>query len=356
MAHSLASRSDATSVEQYDAVKLREKVLATPAAPEAAEPTQRKIDLPVLPAHLVQRFVPNPQLSMTKREEWQTRQEIDGMLGRATWTGSPRRFGKADQLAHLYEFVDRELHALNAPEMGPDFRRLQVYSAVWERVINEFKLYGPVLAEIKASHRNEYDKTVASFQNDQRELYFLRTKVQKLLSQNENRLLIKYERRKIKALEAKYAALEAENHQLKEDLRRKLAMYAAYLPPSVLETKKKEDPALEELEEGIKVYKLGEDPISKYESRIESLEQEVALRDTQITSLHRVQEEEFVPKAEKEGLEKSLGHAEIELASLKSQNATLQTQIADQKTRLEHIAATVKEKQTQYDFLYKEYK
>ena len=42
-----------------------------------------------------------------------------------------------------------------------------------------------------------------SFQEDERELNFLRTKVQKLLSQNENRLLLKYERKKGKELENK---------------------------------------------------------------------------------------------------------------------------------------------------------
>lgn len=63
------------------------------------------------------------------------------------------------------------------------------------------------MAEIK----NEYDKTIANFQSDQRELNFLRTKVQKLLSQNENRLLLKFERKKCRDLEKMLVELEEEN-------------------------------------------------------------------------------------------------------------------------------------------------
>ncbi|KAI8585477.1 hypothetical protein BDZ88DRAFT_21657 [Geranomyces variabilis] len=333
-------------LEQFDAVKIQEKFPATetPAAAEPANPT-----LPPLPSALRQRFVPNPLLNMTKRDEWRARQEIDGMLDRSTWMSAPKRFAKADQLEKVYAFLERELAALNAPESGPDFRRLQVYAAVWEKVIAQFKLYGPVLAEIK----NEYDKTIANFHNDQRELNFLRTKVQSLLAQNENRLLIKYERRKTKALEAKYAALEAENEELKGELRRKLAMYAAYLPPSALEQRKKEDSVLESLE--IKTYKLGEDPISVYESQIETLTARTAAQDGELQTLRKTIAEDCVPRVEKESAEASLATAQLTVEELKAQTAALRTQVEEQRAELETATASVLEKQAQYDFLYREY-
>ncbi|KAJ3151188.1 Translin-associated factor X-interacting protein 1 [Geranomyces michiganensis] len=333
-------------LEQFDAVKLQEKFPAdeSPAAAEPATPI-----LPSLPSTVQQRFLPNPLLNMTKRDEWRTRQEIDGMLDRTTWMSAPKRFAKADQLEKVYAFLDRELAALNAPESGPDFRRLQVYAAVWEKVITQFRLYGPLLAEIK----NEYDKTIANFHNDQRELNFLRTKVQSLLSQNENRLLIKYERRKTKALEAKYAALEAENEELKGELRRKLAMYAAYLPPSVLEQRKKEDPALESLE--VKSYKPGEDPISVFESQIENLTATTEAQEVELTALRKSITEDCVPRVEKETAEASLATAQLTVEELKAQTAALQTQVEAQRAELETATASLKEKQAQYDFLYREY-
>ncbi|KAI8909463.1 hypothetical protein DFJ77DRAFT_472613 [Powellomyces hirtus] len=348
-------------LEKFDAVKLQEKFpVAEASSLPAAETSEaaldsssspRKVTLPDLPTALRQRFVPNPILSMTKRDGWRTRQEIDTMLDRSTWMSSPKKFAKQDQLEKLYAFLERELEALQAPESGPDFRRLQVYSAVWDKVIKEFKLYGPVLSEIK----NEYDKTVANFHNDQRELNFLRTKVQSLLSQNENRLLIKYERRKTRALEAKYAALEAENEQLKADLRRKLAMYAAYLPPSVLEQKKKDDPVLEAIGSEIKTYKLGEDPISRYENQIDSLSKDVSRCETEISDLRKSHAVDYVLRSEKDAVETALVYAEANLEELRAQNSALQKQVAEQQTELDTVTAGVKERQQQYEFLYKEY-
>ncbi|TPX62152.1 hypothetical protein PhCBS80983_g00742 [Powellomyces hirtus] len=350
-------------LEKFDAVKLQEKfpvaeasslpaAETSEAALDSSSSSSRKVTLPDLPAALRQRFVPNPILSMTKRDSWRTRQEIDTMLDRSTWMSSPKKFAKQDQLEKLYAFLERELEALQAPESGPDFRRLQVYSAVWDKVIKEFKLYGPVLSEIK----NEYDKTVANFHNDQRELNFLRTKVQSLLSQNENRLLIKYERRKTRALEAKYAALEAENEQLKADLRRKLAMYAAYLPPSVLEQKKKDDPVLEAIGSEIKTYKLGEDPISRYENQIDSLSKDVSRCETEISDLRKSHAVDYVLRSEKDAVETALVYAEANLEELRAQNSALQKQVAEQQTELDTVTAGVKERQQQYEFLYKEYK
>ena len=64
-------------------------------------------------------------------------------------------------------------------------------------IIEEFPTFGNLLAQIKS----EYDRLLTAFYTDQQELDFLRTKVVKLVSVNENRLLLKYEKRKCKDLE-----------------------------------------------------------------------------------------------------------------------------------------------------------
>ncbi|TPX67269.1 hypothetical protein SpCBS45565_g03928 [Spizellomyces sp. 'palustris'] len=335
-------------LEQYDAVKLRQ--IYSPLLPETeTAPPKAAHQLPTLPAHVRARIIPSPYLNITKHDEWKTHKEIDEILDRKDWTYKQNQFAKADQLEKLFKFVQKELEALDAPPSGPDFRRLQVYSAAFEKVIAEFKLYGPILAEIK----NEYDKTIASFQNDQRELNFLRTKVQKLLSQNENRLLLKYERRKSKRLEKHLEELEAENHQLRNDLRRKLAIYAAYLPSSTVEKKKKEDT---KIADEIKSFKIGEDPVSVYERKIGTLEVEVTERNSQIEALKKAQTEEYVPRAEKETTDAALKEAETRLEELQRQNTLLEQELHDQKAELSTVSSTLKEKQEQYQFLLKEYK
>ena len=53
--------------------------------------------------------------------------------------------------------------------------------------------------------------TLSSFKSHEEELQFLRDKVQKLLSDNENRLMLKFEKQKCKELERNIAIAEAEN-------------------------------------------------------------------------------------------------------------------------------------------------
>ena len=53
-----------------------------------------------------------------------------------------------------------------------------------------------------------YDDTISSFTSDQDELGFLRNKVQHLLAKNENRLLLKLERKKAYRLQEEIIALK----------------------------------------------------------------------------------------------------------------------------------------------------
>jgi hypothetical protein len=51
---------------------------------------------------------------------------------------------------------------------------------------------------------------------------------------NGNRLLLKFERGKVMQLNAQIHNLQIENQKIKQDLNRKLAIYAGYLPNSLL--------------------------------------------------------------------------------------------------------------------------
>ncbi|KAI9090941.1 hypothetical protein DFS34DRAFT_597345 [Phlyctochytrium arcticum] len=350
-AHNITDLHDI--LEQYDVIK--HQGIAAP-SPTAAASERFKPQTPPphpveLPAHIRGRVLPLPQLTLTKNDAWKTYQEIDGLIDRKHWMHRQGGFAKQDRLNELHLFIQQELEAVQAPPTGPDFQRLQVYSAAFDKLIPEFKLYGPLLGDIK----NEYDKTISNFSNDQRELGLLRTKVQKLLSQNENRLLLKYERRKCKQLEKRLQELGVENFNLREDLQKKLAIYAAYLPSSVLERKKKEDSDIADIADEIKSFKIGEDPVSLFEKKVATLEAESSTQKREITTLRKAQAEDFVPKTEKEAVDAALKSADEKLTSLKEQHAKINKELTDQKSEFETVATTLKDKTEQYQFLLKEY-
>jgi Tfp pilus assembly protein PilN len=58
---------------------------------------------------------------------------------------------------------------------------------------------------------------------------------------NENRLLLKYERSKVKQLNAQINNMENDIIKVKEDLQKKIAIYAGYLPNGVLNDKLRTD-------------------------------------------------------------------------------------------------------------------
>ena len=85
--------------------------------------------------------------------------------------------------------------------------RLAAHAQVFDRLISEFKQYGPILAQIKRA----YDYTLSQRFTNEEEVRFLRAKVQKLMAQNENRMLLKVERDKALRLESEVKKLLAEN-------------------------------------------------------------------------------------------------------------------------------------------------
>ncbi len=96
-------------------------------------------------------FLPVTQFSLTKTDTYKAHSHIDNHL---IPPGRSIRFshkGKVDKLLEYQNEIQRELVLNNCPLKGPDLRRLRIYSNIFEKIIQEFTTYGPLLAEIKVS-------------------------------------------------------------------------------------------------------------------------------------------------------------------------------------------------------------
>ncbi|KAH9254494.1 hypothetical protein BASA81_007607 [Batrachochytrium salamandrivorans] len=169
--------------------------------------------------------------------------------------------------------------------------------------------------------QNEYDRTVLSFQGDQSEVNFLRTKVQKLLSQNENRLLLKFERKKARELETQVESLRV----------------------------------LAEVEHQIQNFDVGEDPISVSECQIEILQETVKSKLAEMNEMKRLQDLEYIPRITKEKIEESLRDVEDKLKKYTEKNSSLESHLAEKQSHIRQLEIVLREKEKQYLFLITEY-
>ncbi|KAI9208043.1 uncharacterized protein BJ171DRAFT_636555 [Polychytrium aggregatum] len=338
-------------LEQYDPVKLMEaKEKAQHEAPANVEPHKpRDVTNVAMELKKTRRFIPSYHTSFTKSDQYQTLKTIDEKVVEGSWKYRQGSFAKADRLAELQDYVQTEIRALGCDGSGPDLRRLQIYSVCFDQVIAEFRTYGPLLAEIK----REYDRVIATYKYDEKERDFLRSKVQKLLSQNENRLLLKYERRKCIKLEEETDRLDAENQFLKSELKRKLSLYAGYLPASVFQEKRKDEILLKD--SSIRRHAIGEDPITVYEGRIANLEADNEARYVDIKALERALEMDYVPRQLHEKLDDGYREAESELRRIRERATQLEKDLAQKQEELTKTEAALREKEEQYLFLISEY-
>jgi hypothetical protein len=113
--------------------------------------TLREQDNNNMPAlnNLNGRFLPSYKLNITKTDQYSALKRMDASIVDSNWCYKKSKFPKAESLEEIRRFLDRRLKALNCPPVGPDLRRLQVYRECFDKVIQEFKLYGPLLAQIK---------------------------------------------------------------------------------------------------------------------------------------------------------------------------------------------------------------
>ncbi|KAJ3121564.1 hypothetical protein HK098_003596 [Nowakowskiella sp. JEL0407] len=350
-------------LEQFDSVKLARNISPIPIT--SGKTHDKHENYKTIPAE-PRKFIPALPLNFTKNDEYKIRRKIAEKIVDNEWNYKISRVSKVDRLEEIKSALRKELEQLPPSTETPDMKRLSAYSTCFSEIIGTFNNYKPILSEIKA----EYDAIISSFQNDQTELQFLRTKVQKLLSQNENRLLLRYERSKSKDLESKVEKLQSENEQLKAELKRKLLIYAGYLPPSVLHEKRKEEPSIiknlmPEMYSSyffpvlataeFKFHPTGEDPISIYERQIGILENEINTRKLVIGDLKRKMEDQYVPKELKEKLEEKLAEAENKLYSLTEKYREVESQIAKQREENKKLSENLAKSEEEYGFLLKEY-
>ncbi|KAJ2997628.1 hypothetical protein HDV02_005277 [Globomyces sp. JEL0801] len=180
-------------LEKFDTIKLKNKpvMVERDEIPKiiikdsiTSNPTNDLVrKLKPKPSHL--KFLPHTQLFLTKFDQFKNSSKIENSIFREGKHLKHNDQPKSDQLAKYYDFISKELEANNCPHKGPNLKRLCVYAACFEQIIQEFTTYGPILAEIK---------------------------VQKLLAQNENRMLLKFEKQNSKELQKKIIQLTEENN------------------------------------------------------------------------------------------------------------------------------------------------
>jgi hypothetical protein len=93
--------------------------------------------------------------------------------------------------------------------------------------------------------------------------------------------------------------------RLKQDMVYKLAVYAAYLPESVLNTVGNKNG---DIKGG---FEYGKDPISVRDDKIKEQENDLMEKVKEINELKQLQEKEFVPRITKEKLEDNLKTLEV---------------------------------------------
>ncbi|KAJ3312910.1 Clathrin heavy chain linker domain-containing protein 1 [Boothiomyces sp. JEL0838] len=327
---------------EFDTVKKRTEITATPEKP--------KIEKHIPPLKKVSRkFVEPFQLHLTKIDQYKVVSETKSKLISDGIKIKYNDNAKQDKLKKFKEYIKTELAASGCPDKGPDIGRLRVYATCFEQIIQEFTTFGPLLAEIKA----EYDKIINNYQEKEDEFTFLRTKVQKLISQNENRFLLRFEKQKCAELENRIQILETENEKLKKDMIYKLTVYASYLPESILAQQRKTDPAFQNIE--VQPFELGKDPLSLKDEAISERDKLIKEKMLEIQELRHIQETEFVPRITKEKIEENLRILEQKYKTFAEQNAQYEAELSEKKERVRTLENQLREKEQQYQFLVAEY-
>ncbi|KAJ3274301.1 hypothetical protein HDV01_003145 [Terramyces sp. JEL0728] len=324
---------------EFDSVKKKTDMVAQPENP--------KVERQIPPLKKVSRkFIEPFQLHLTKIDQYKVVSQIKSNLISDGVRIKYCDTAKQDKLKKFKGFIQKELSASECPEKGPDVGRLSVYSTCFEQIIQEFTTFGPLLAEIKA----EYDKILNNYQEKEDEFTFLRTKVQKLISQNENRFLLRFEKQKCTELEQKIETLETENDKLKKDMIYKLTVYASYLPESILAQHRKDDLMLQDVGE-ILPFELGKDPLSLKDQAISERDKLIREKMLEIQELRQTQEAEFVPRVTKEKIEENLRILEQKYKTYSEQNAQYEIELAEKKERVRTLENQLREKEQQYQFL-----
>lgn len=179
---------------EFDSVKINQDKVEVPKKPQVVV---KKLSAGTKPSR---KFVPSSEGAITKKDHAKVAAKIDSI-----YIKDGRNLPDNDSKVNAHRsFLETELELANCPSTGPDMKRLRIYSELFEIIIKDFTTYDGLLAEIK----NEYDLVIANSCQKEDELVFLRTKVQKLVAKNENRVMLRFERERCKELEERIKVVE----------------------------------------------------------------------------------------------------------------------------------------------------
>lgn len=188
-------------MEEFDSAIISHGTKSVPTVPKMPKPVVTKLNRAEKP---YSNFVPSTERAITKKDHAKVASKIDSIyIKEGRNLAYSDMSGQSKVEAHR-SYLNRELQLANCPAKGPDIQRLRIYSELFEIIIKDFRTYNELLAEIK----NEYDLVIGNFSQRDEEIIYLRTKIQKLVAQNENRVLLRFEKERCKALEERIKAVE----------------------------------------------------------------------------------------------------------------------------------------------------
>lgn len=186
---------------------------------------------------------------------------------------------------------------------------------------------------------------------------FLRNKVSHLLAKNENRVLLKVERKKVSRLQQEIKELKEEQARMKKDTFRKLSIYSAYIPEHFV--KDRLDDQNDLLKDSIAKIRStiedGMDPLTCLEAQVEGLQAEVAVKSEIIQELQSSISTNYVTKASKELVDESLLEAKEKLGKVLELNKEQESCIKKFNSELDNLKSVLRDKENQYETLSKEY-
>jgi hypothetical protein len=177
-----------TVLESFDPLKVPQTSIgASSAIPVAAKPKEMSQATGFF-------NLPNPNLSLTHKQKHHAFRVLDATI-------------KSGGMGDVAEELMKELRAELQKVEGADSRelestinvdRLRIVSAVFDKAIENFSQFGPLLSQIKS----EYDKTLSLYTHSEAEFQFLLSKIQKLSALSTNRSLLQFEKAKVRELES----------------------------------------------------------------------------------------------------------------------------------------------------------
>ncbi|KAJ2996879.1 hypothetical protein HDV02_006054 [Globomyces sp. JEL0801] len=226
------------------------------------------------------KFLPKSKMFLTKLDLYRNMTNIDTDFIRSGRKLRHSHKGKQDHLKKYYRYIAEELEANQCPERGPDLKRLSIYSNCFEQLIQEFTSFAPILADIK---------------------------VQKLLAQNENRMLLKFETQK------------------SQDLNKQI----------------------DQLKEG--------DPLKAKDEIIDEQDRLIKEKIKEIQSLMSNRDADFVPKVTKDKIEETIKHLNDKYQNYLEKNRIMESDFVLKKESIRQMESQLKLKEQQYQFLVIEY-